>query len=405
VANTVNRGTRINIDEDQGVADFGVDLANQLDLFDKASVEGNNPEIETITEVKIEIQENEPGVQEFILDGFFANLTEDILFANLPNGTVAVPDAGTAVIFFVEADRSYEIRSTLVPNGAATTDEELLAFDQETRETAMADILTALALFSFEVGPEHNTEEGELIVSVTTADVNFDVLNGVGLADSKTNTWEPLRVRAIADTPTLTVVNPAPTVVLEDEGNIPLSITVETSDDNSDVDNSEVLSVVITLPIQDIVFPLPGSSAIGSIEFDGTLPDGVTITNTGEGVFLIEADPSDSTPLEREQLLNDVLESGNLVFNPRDGWGETLVDDEGLRVDLISTERESGQHISPGDVGGDDGDSRTETVTLFIGVEVTPVADIPNVESKGNAIGREDVSIQRELNVLADGYT
>lgn len=379
----------IAVEDQEGPLPVGAKISSELLLTDDGQSQGNNNEAETLIEFRIDV----PGDSEFfsyVIEGFFANVT----------GPGPTQGSGTAEIFLEGGGpgaREFTIRSTLVPNGANSTDDELLIIPQTTRETATNDILATLALFEFSIGPNHTDLDGELTVTAVNADVNTEVLpeNEVpGAVDISETTWNPLVVQAISDTPSLAVVDPAGIITEEDGDFIPLSITATPS---ADLDNSEVLSVRITVPLQPIFVPFEQDTPIGEIRYNGDPPAGVSISNVGEGVWLIEADGD--TPEEREALLNSVLNGGNLVFDPRDGWAGILVGDEGLQVDLISTERASGFQVAPDELGGDDEDSRRETVTAYIGFEVIPVADVPTVEVKGNAIGREDVSFSKK------GYT
>eukprot|EP00977_Amphora_coffeiformis_P007241 scaffold1569_cov171-Amphora_coffeaeformis.AAC.27 len=144
---------------------------------------------------------------------------------------------------------------------------------------------------------------------------------------------------------------------------------VSPSADNTTIDNSEVLSVQISIPTVPSGFPIP----IGTIEFIGTPPDGVTFDTTQKGIVLIEADPVGSDPESRAALLNSVLCNASFVFNPRFGYGGN----DDLTVNVIATERNGGDQASAQGI-----------ITL----NVTKVADVANVTVKGNAIGLEDVS-------------
>lgn len=366
--------TRVSALEDQEeVIPLGAEIADRFTIRDDGTGDGNNNETESLVEFKITIPEDTLQFNHTV-EGFFASLlgegtqdgngTAEITFSVTPGGT-----------------REYTIRSTLIPNGANSTDEELLSLSQEDRVTVTEDILATLAMFQISVGPEQTDLNGELEVTATIADVNT-LIPPSGAVNINERTWRPLRVQAIADAPFVSVVDPAGVIVEEDGVVIPLNITVGASVDNGELDNSEVLSVRITVPIQPIIFPVPDETPIGEILYIGNLDleaIGVTISEDGEGVWLIEADGD--TPEEREDLLNLILTSGDLVFDPRDGWAGILTGAEGLQVDVITTEQATGNEVF----------LKNANTTAFIGLEVIPVADEPTVEVKGNAIGKEDV--------------
>lgn len=168
----------------------------------------------------------------------------------------------------------------------------------------------------------------------------------------------------------------------EDSNSISLFLNVTNS---ADRDGSEVMSVRITVPKES-------GSLIGSI--GGNRPTGVTITNEGNGKYLIQATGNGSSA--REALLNSFLSTGALEFIPRQNWAGNNT----LRVDVISTE--SGPEIAGGAFGGADGDSKTETVTTWIPLRVRPVADRPDVvidQVKANAGGYEDTAIPIAVSV------
>ena len=298
---------------------------------------------------------------------------------------------GTALLQLVgdgtSSDRVYTIRSTILPQGENATEAELLGLTRTQLQTIDADIRAVLDDLRITVGPEHTDEDGAIGFSATSADVNYEVLAGAGSADSTTCSvmgGAALTVRAVADDPVITVLDPSPDTELEDEGDIPLCIQAFASDDNNATDNSEVLSVRITIPIEPLVFPVPDNTAIGTIYYNGTLPAGVTITLQSEGVWLIEATGAD--PISRQNLLNSVLcadtstpSTSLLLFDPREGYAGV----ENLLIEAITTEQATGTNQVA---------QRTATVATNLTISVDPVADTPTVEVKGNAIGLEDVS-------------
>ena len=341
--------------EDNGPIQFGSQLSAGLTARDGGQGTGNNPETETITKVVFSIPPDTDTIQYFVSGVYSQTIS------------ATIPGVGSAFVEFDSDQRKYTITSSILQG------KELVEIAQIDREAAEADIRQTLATFAIEIGPEHSDENGSVRVSVSTA----DVMNG--LADEKTDDFTPLVIAAVADMPTVKVVNPAEKVVDEDGESVPLRITVGQSPDK---DNSETLSVRITIPME-------GGVPIGTL--GGLPPTNVFMESEGSGKYLITA--QGATPDERESLLNSFLSSnGDVVFIPRPNWSGVLSDTNGIRVDVISSEAASGIELAGDEHGGLDGTSKTETATAYIGITVLPVADKATVSVKGNAIGKEDVS-------------
>ena len=197
-----------------------------------------------------------------------------------------------------------------------------------------------------------------------------------------------IRIQAVADTPS--IATNTTSAVDEDTLNIPLRIYPDRS---PDADGSETLSVEIIVPT-DIDGP------IGTIQGTGT---NVLVNETSPGIYLVTADGVGDDPVDQENALDMFLNSGDLVFNPREHWSGKLNGTDGIQVNAISTERETvvGDQLAPEIYGGADNTSLTETVTSFIDIEVLPQPDMAVV--KGNAIGPEDTVIPIPVSVtLAD---
>ena len=158
-----------------------------------------------------------------------------------------------------------------------------------------------------------------------------------------------------------------------------LCFNVSASPDN--VDNSETLSVRITVPLDPAT-----NTSIGQIVYSGSLPPGVTITNVTDspGVVLIEADgPS---PAARQALLNSVLCSspfGVLELDPAVGFAGTV----DLQVDLIVTE---------GATGSDQVVTKTATVSDVITVSVINPSAAPSIQPSAE-IGEVNVAIPSNI--------
>ena len=119
------------------------------------------------------------------------------------------------------------------------------------------------------------------------------------------------------------MIDPA-SAATEDGANIALTINAGNS---PDADNSETLSVRITVPTDEL-------GAVGTIV--GTPPAGDTLTNQGGGVYLVTATGADNAT--REAALDSFLNGGGIAFDPRTNWSGSLTGTNGLRVEAISTE-------------------------------------------------------------------
>ena len=229
----------------------------------------------------------------------------------------AVNGTGTAVVSYNSDEREYTNTSSIVVG------RDLALISKIDREAAELDIRQTLASFAIEIGPKHSDENGNVRLSVPTADVKD------GIASEKVDSFTPLLVvAAVADLPTVEVVTPAEKVVDEDGESIPLRITVGSSPDK---DNSEILSERITVPNS-------GGFPIGSV--GGLTPQGVTLNNAGNGMYLVTSQAA--TPDERESLLNSFLSSnGNIEFVPRPNWSGSRLGSNGTSVSMLFPPRES----------------------------------------------------------------
>lgn len=341
--------------EDNGAIAFGSTINSGLSVTDNGSGTGNNATSETVSRI--------------VLD--FPADTATQTYSVSPGAA-----AGSAQITFDAGTRTYTITSTII---TGAPDAGLLS--QADRAQAEADIRATLNGFSVVMGPAHSDLNGIISVIVTTLDVN------IGVANTQDNTFNhAIVVQAVADTPSLSVADPA-TAVSEDGANIALTINAGNS---ADTDNSETLSVRITVPSD-------GLGPVGTIT--GTPPANVTLTNLGGGVYLVTAAGPDNAT--REARLDSFLNGGGIAFDPRSNWSGNLTGTNGIRVDVISTEGATGSELAPASYGGADGTSATETVTDYIDILVAPAADTPTV--KGSGVGKEDSLIPVPMSVtLAD---
>jgi len=218
------------------------------------------------------------------------------------------------------------------------------------------------ALASLEIQPPlHSDGDFNLTVTATTTDNT----TSPNTADhTETTTWtHAVKVQAVADTPSIATNNETS----DEDTLIPLTINANRSADGN-TDSSEVLSVRITLP-QD------GGNPIGTIVATGTVTNGVTITDEGNGVHLIEG-PGTDTPAAEEALIDAFL-SGGLAVNPRAEFSGTFTGANGIKVEAVSTEQATGvgDQVAPNGFGGADNTSQTETVESTINITINPIVD------------------------------
>jgi hypothetical protein len=365
VADTILKPNNVVGVEDNGPIPFGAVLADEdtgIRLIDDSSGQGNNNDSETISQIVLEIPLDE------------LDLTYDVTGTYVPvRKGKPLSGIGSAKVDFDATSRTYTITSTII-TGAPGKD--LAQLTQSEREEAEADIRATLASFSITIGPEHTDENGAIGVTATTLDVNTSVFSTL---DSMFTL--PVIIQAVADTPVVTVADPVGTFVEDDGNGIPLTITVGSS---PDIDGSETLSVLISVPLEDSV-------PIGKVTATGVFPTGVNFqeVTSGSGVYRVTA--TGTTSLERETALNDFFTSNNVMLVPRENFAGSFTNTNGIRVDVVSTEAASGNvELAPASFGGDDGTSASETVFDYISINVLPVSDPVIVKAKANAIGIED---------------
>lgn len=378
IADGVRRNT-FSIVEDQGVVDFG-SLTNAVAaLIDNGTGNNNNRESERVIEVRVRVPSSE------------IITIEDATFGSL-SAQETITNVGDTFITYSEgADHStYVIRSSLLPAGATSAKVDLIAFGfhdwSKSMPKADADIRQTLASLQLSLSRAHDASDPDIRVTFVTADFNPNVRDGSGDVDTKESTWNPMKVLAVADTPGLTVIEGTPACVDEDSStNVPLKFTVNNS---SDEDNSEVVLVQVVVPT---ALQYVGSdeflTPIGDIIYNGVLPMEVSMTEGPTGVWTLSA--SGSSNPARQDSLNLVTENGLLQFQPRDGYSSPT--SANLTIRVIATE--VNDDVADGSAGGADGTAATELVAGTMTVCVDPIADVPTVVVKGNALGGEDVSL------------
>ncbi|MEQ1576256.1 MAG: calcium-binding protein [Hyphomicrobium sp.] len=340
--------------EDNGAVAFGADLANAttgIRVTDNGTGGGNNADTETMSQI--------------VLD--FPADTATQTYTVVPGAAV-----GSAQIAFDSGTNTYTITSTII-TGAANAG----LLTQADRNLAEADIRATLNGFTVTMGPTHTDLNGAVAVTATTLDVNG------GIANTQDNTFNhDIRIQAVADTPSVTVTDPA-SATPEDGSNILLTINAGNS---ADLDNSETVSVRITVPADSL-------GAVGTIT--GTPPANVTLTSLGGGIYLVQATGADNAT--RAASLNSFINGGGLAFDPRANWSGSLTGTNGIKIEVISTEAATGVELAATIFGGTDGTSKTETVTDYIDILISPAVDTPTV--KGNGTGLEDTIISVPMSV------
>jgi hypothetical protein len=285
-------------------AAFGATLAtssSRIRVKDDGSGIGNNDQTETISRVVLYVPVSTES-KVYGMSGTF-----------VPAAVGTYPGFGTGQVDLVTqgSQRVYFITSTII-TGAA----DIALLSQADRELAEADIRATLDTFAVQMGPTYTDVNGIIRVQVETLDVHggaYDTMN--------MNFRHTIRVRAVANMPSLIVVDP----VGPFGATIPLNITVTRSADD---DNSETLSVRITVPRDN-------GARIGTIT--GVTPSDVTLRDEGSGKYMVTS--TGSTPLIRETALNSFLSGGGVEFDPRNGLSGSFIGTEGLFVEAISKEK------------------------------------------------------------------
>ena len=202
-----------------------------------------------------------------------------------------------------------------------------------------------------------------LNVAITTTDNDASV--------TTQNFTQTVVVQAVADAPSVS----ADDLALDEDTTATLFIRPDRSADD---DNSEALSVRITVPAD-------GSGVIGTLAGTPAGGSGVTFTNLGGGVYTVTA--TGANPAAREAALDTFL-NGGITFTPRAQWSGVLTGTNGIRVEAISTENATqygNTTMSPDDElapnnsasAGTSGDldTRIEIATTYIDVMVAAIPD------------------------------
>lgn len=170
----------------------------------------------------------------------------------------------------------------------------------------------------------------------------------------------------------------------EDDVPLPLRIIPERSADD---DNSETLSVEITLPSDDV-------GVIGSIVELSKSSTATIETIRGGTAFLVQA--TGATPATREANLA-AYTNRSLAFQPRANWAGELE----IIVEAVSTEANEvamSNSIAHDTLG--DFDTRTERVQTIIPVRVLPVVDLPYMTRSRSVVAENNLNSNVDEDVV-----
>ncbi len=185
------------------------------------------------------------------------------------------------------------------------------------------------------------------------------------------NRLHTVRIRANADPVDLTVEQTLFNTYKEDDdgattlwkpNGIPLRMSVDSSIDNTD--GSEYLEILITIPY-DSRYGAP----IGTLNHFSDSNGKISVTKIGGGGQTAEvwraAVDTTLTAEEQETALNSYLAS-NLFFVPGSNWSGKLTGTDGIKVELLSIEKASGNQVV----------TKQTNDTGYIGIDLLPVVSI-----------------------------
>lgn len=289
------------------------------------------------------------------------------------NNIIPGPGGSTSTITFDSTTNTVTITNSIIED--VRPDLGQLTADQIVNATnALKEALRTIRATN---KVEHSDINGEIIVRVTSIDVNPDTQTA---SETACEHIHGVRIRAYADPVIVTTEDIAVAVYAEDDirgvtgwnnTGIALSIVVAPSADN--MDSSESLEVTIQIPVDDNY-----NGVIGKLNFTGTLPGGFSFdANEDTGLYIITPDPSDAPDVQATEL--NAFFQTQMGFYPSENWAGTLTGTDGIEVTLTTTEDAVGNEVS----------LKTARDTDYIGIDVLPRADEPSVKFKGNAIGTE----------------
>jgi hypothetical protein len=293
----------------------------------------------------------------------------DFLPTNITN--LAVSDAGSVsglgpngsgILDYDLTTNSFNITSSIIEM-ARTPVTPLGGLTDTQLQDAEQDIRAVLNAFVAKPRISESDLNGKIGVTVTTIDVNPVLMKAAEISCTKNHN---VIIQAYADPVSLTVEQPLTKTYTEDDenatepwklaGGIPLKMSVDSSFDNTD--GSEYLEIKITIPY-DTEYKAP----IGTLNYNSN--SNITVTapgTTGEDAVWTVAVNSALTAEQQEEFLNSYLAS-NLFFVPGDDWAGELLDTNGIKVELFSIEKATGNELK----------LKSTNDTEYISIDMLPV--------------------------------
>lgn len=333
----------------------------------------NNAEVEYISRIVLTV------VDDSVAGDGFDNLRFNVDDSNIPifNDTDVSEDMlgpfMSGIVEFNATTNTVTITSSKFED--ARTALTLGSLSEIDRSEAQRDILAVARLLEV-FGREDESDENEFVrVEVTSIDINSEL----GRFDETSCSDDvEVIVQAFADDPLVMIEFQPPTnTFTEDDdnftqsfeatGGIPLFVNFMASVD--DVDDSETLTVEITIPFE------PGfDDPIGTLS--STLPNNIDLVfaedrveQNGDVVYTITADESLSASEQAFQLNRffqgdgTTASTAGLFFTPATNFAGNLTGTAGIRVDLIATEKET----DPSEIA-----RKRAVSTDFVNIDILP---------------------------------
>jgi hypothetical protein len=259
------------------------------------------------------------------------------------------------------------VDQSLTTNETVESEDFLVLF-----EGSEADIRSALDTLTITPVPQSD-DEFHLKYAVAT--------NAMRLGEYSSRIF----VLAVADMPSVSATES----IMVDE-DMPGTIVIGAGRSIDD-DNSETLSVVITVP-SDEDGPI-GTIAAPSVQ-------DVQLSLIGAGKYEIVANGPNTAA--REGTLNALLVNG-VTFTPRAKWAAVLTGDRGIKVEAVSTE--AGQSApNDSEEWGTLGDLNTkiESAFVYVNVTVAPVNDLPVLKGEITIVQENNLQTTADDDVIVD---
>jgi hypothetical protein len=327
------------------------------------------------------------------------------------------PNKSGILTYDLTSSNSLIITSSIIETARASGNLGMLTIAQ--LQQAEQDIRFVLSEISAVPANAQSDLDATIAINVKTIDVNPDLHQAN--ESSPCTIFHNVLIKAMADPVVLTVQQMLMNSYKEDAAppnGIPLQMTVASSIDN--FDKSEYLEMKVSIPVDSNY-----GAAIGTLNSLSDPAGQITVVKVaGSGqydVWKITIDNS-LTAKDQETALNAYLAS-NLFFVPAANWAGKLTGTNGIKVELFSVEKATGNQVSV----------QQTSDTKYIDVDVLPVvssrgtdtvktsifvkglyrelicvtfllprnqADRPIVLIKGNASGIEDTQMEVPIEVI-----